>query len=108
MNDNSKIPKPVIVLGAGGHAKVLIEALRQSGRKIAGVTDPEKTAGEEYFGATVLKDDDAVLNVSPDEVELVNGIGAMPGKDLRWRLAERMEGEGYSFSQVIPPLCHHG
>ena len=86
----------------------MIEALRQSGSKIAGVTDLEKTASEEYFGVAVLGDDDAVLKVSPDEVELVNGIGAMPGKDLRWRLAERMEGEGYSFSQVIPPLCHHG
>ncbi|HEX3032071.1 MAG TPA: sugar acetyltransferase, partial [Bacillota bacterium] len=31
---------PVIVLGAGGHAKVLIDALRHSDTQIIGITDP--------------------------------------------------------------------
>jgi len=95
--------KPVIVLGAGGHAKVLIEALRQSGREIVGLTDPAKTGTHEYFGVKILGDDDVVFNYSPDEVVLVNGIGSMPGNSLRRELNNRMEDKGFQFTQVIYP-----
>lgn len=95
--------KPIIVLGSGGHAKVLIEALRQSGREIVGLTDPIKSGASEYFGVKVLGDDDMVFNYSPDEVVLVNGIGAIPGNNSRRSLNNRMEEKGFLFTQVIHP-----
>ena len=101
--NNFASQKPVIILGAGRHSKVLIESLQRSGREIMGVTDPDKMAGEKFFGIVVLGDDDGIFKVSPDEVELVNGIGAMSRRNLRRKLAARMEAEGYSFTQVIHP-----
>lgn len=95
--------RPIIVLGSGGHAKVLIEALRQSGREIMGLTDPAKTGTTEYFGVKILGDDDMVFNYSPDEVVLANGIGAMPGNNLRRELNDRMEEKNFQFTQVIHP-----
>lgn len=95
--------KPIIVLGAGGHAKVLIEALRQSDREIMGVTDPQMTGPSEFCGIKNLGDDDIVFSYSPDEIELVNGIGAMPGNNFRCELNHRMEEKGFQFTQVIHP-----
>ena len=40
------INKPVIILGAGGHAKVCIDVLRLCGRKIIGVAEPRLDKGE--------------------------------------------------------------
>lgn len=103
MKSDSNIQKPIIVLGAGGHAKVLIEALCLLGREIIGITDPAMLDSSEYFGVKVLGDDSKVFNYSSNEVELVNGIGAMPGNNLRRMLNESMEQKGYKFTEVIHP-----
>lgn len=103
LKTNPDIPKPVIILGAGGHAKVLIEALHRSGREIIGITDPTKAVGSEYFGVNVIGNDDSLFEFSQDEVLLVNGIGTIPGKNLRWELTARMEDNGYRFTEVIHP-----
>ena len=103
LKTNPDIPKPVIILGAGGHAKVLIETLRQSGREIIGITDPTKASGSEYLGVNVLGNDDSIFIFSTDEVLLVNGIGSFPRNNLRWELTARMEASGYKFAEVIHP-----
>jgi sugar O-acyltransferase (sialic acid O-acetyltransferase NeuD family) len=93
----------IIVLGPGGHAKVLIEAIRQSGHKIIGITDPDLKKSTDYFGCNVLGADDIIFNYSPNEVVLVNGIGSMPGNNFRRKLQDRMEGKGFQFTKVIHP-----
>jgi len=40
--------KPVIILGTGGHAKVVTDALKLSGRKIVGFITLDMVAGS-YF-----------------------------------------------------------
>ena len=95
--------KPIIILGAGGHAKVLIEVLLQSGRQIVGLTDPAKSVLSDYFGVKILGDDDSVFNYSPDEVLLVNGIGAMPDNNLRRELNDRMVNKGFKYAKAIHP-----
>lgn len=95
--------KPIIVLGAGGHAKVIIEALRMSDRPILGITDPNKIKASEFYGIKVLGDDDAVLKYSPDEVLLVNGIGIMPDNNVRLKINQRMKENGFLFTPVIHP-----
>ncbi len=95
--------KPLILLGTGGHAKVVAEALRLSGREILGVTDPNSSPGSNFFGVRVLGGDEAIYDYSPEEVELVNGVGALPGKVQRWEIGEQMRRRGYRFASVIHP-----
>ncbi len=95
--------KPIILLGAGGHAKVIIEALRKSNRTIIGLTDPDKLEASEFHGVKVLGDDTAVFKYAPDDVLLVNGVGAMPNNTLRYKLNERMKENGFQFTSVIHP-----
>lgn len=95
--------KPVIILGAGGHAKVLIDILLMLNREIIGIVGPQKPAGTEFSGIKVLGNDEEISKYSPKEIELVNGIGSIPGKNTRWQITEEMEKKGFIFSQVIHP-----
>jgi sugar O-acyltransferase (sialic acid O-acetyltransferase NeuD family) len=95
--------KPVIILGAGGHAKVVAEAIRLSGREIIGFVTPDIEATTIFFGSKILGDDSAVLSYSPDEIELTNGVGALPKQYLRWKLSSTMRKKGYHFATIIHP-----
>ncbi|WP_101758453.1 acetyltransferase [Oceanicoccus sp. KOV_DT_Chl] len=96
--------KPIIVLGGGGHASVLIDILQQQGRALLGIADVGLMQGEAGpAGLIVLGGDDCVLGYEKDEVELVNGIGSMPGKNQRRQIYQRFVDLGYSFCSVIHP-----
>ena len=67
---------PAIVLGSGGHARVLIDALLLNSIKLLGMTDvsPENLS---MLGVSYLDDDDVSERYSPSEVCLVNGVGSI-------------------------------
>jgi len=95
--------RPTVILGSGGHAKVVAEALIQSGHEILGFLTPEKKPGTEFYGFNILGDDEVIKAFSPDEVVLANGVGLMPRQSLRWRLANHMRELGFSFATVVHP-----
>lgn len=94
----------IIILGAGGHAKVLIDALLASSAVIAGIVDPDLTlAGTKILGVPVLGGDNVVNEFPPSEVQLVNGLGSVGLPVKRQQLFERFKGMGYNFATVIHP-----
>ena len=94
----------LIVLGAGGHAGVLIDALQASGKKIIGITDPNpETHGKVFFGLPVLGTDDEVLKYKTNEVVLVNGVGSIQTDFRRKEIFERFAESGYAFDSVVHP-----
>jgi len=95
--------KPVIIMGAGGHAKVITDALKLSGRDILGFVTPDLEADSEFYGKKVLGNDEVINQYLPDEIELVNGIGSLPRKNIRWKLAEKMRKQGYKFATILHP-----
>lgn len=95
--------KPIIIIGAGGHAKVLIEVLRLCELKILGLLDINKTKGDLFCGVQVLGNDEDISNFSPDEVVLVNAVGSFSGSDLRCKVAKIFRDKGYSFKSTIHP-----
>jgi UDP-perosamine 4-acetyltransferase len=99
----SDFEKSLIVLGSSGHAKVLIEALLVGERKIIGITDPAAEKGTIIMGVPVLGTDMEIEQFASGEVELVNGLGALPYRKARWTLAKRFRDKGYAFAQVIHP-----
>ena len=93
-----------IILGAGGHAKVLIEALLQSGAVIAGITEHDPAlVGTNILGVPVLGGDDVVNEYPPSEIRLVNGLGSVGLTVNRQQLFEKFKGMGYKFATVIHP-----
>jgi UDP-perosamine 4-acetyltransferase len=95
---------PVLVLGAGGHAKVLVEALLAGAAVIAGVVDanPELN-GMQLLGVPVLGGDELVETFPPSEILLVNGIGSVGLPFRRRELFERFKNRGYRFATVVHP-----
>jgi FlaA1/EpsC-like NDP-sugar epimerase len=95
---------PVIILGAGGHSKVLIEALLASSAVIAGVVDPDFSLfGTTLLGVPVLGGDDVVSEFSPSEIYLVNGLGSVGLPVKRQQLFEKFKDLGYNFAIVAHP-----
>jgi len=95
---------PIIVLGAGGHAKVLIDALLASSALIAGIVDPDPTlVGTTILGVPLLGGDDVVSEFPNSEIQLVNGLGSVGLPVKRQQLFERFKGLGYDFATVIHP-----
>lgn len=94
--------KPVIVLGAGGHAKVLVDALLAQGIEVLGLTAPASTVAS-VLGRPVLGDDDVVNRHVPGDVELAVGVGSVSQSQLRMTLFDRFRALGYHFATVIHP-----
>lgn len=95
---------PVIILGAGGHAKVLIDALLASSAVIAGIVDSDLTlTGNTVLGVPVLGGDDVVGAFLPAEIRLVNGLGSVGLPVKRRQLFERFKDRGYTFATVLHP-----
>lgn len=95
----------LIILGAGGHARVLVDALRAAKAHILGVTAPQAPTtslpgGVEYLG------DDAIIHQYPaDEVLLVNGIGSTEDLTARFSIYQQWTELGYRFDGVTHPAA---
>lgn len=96
--------RPLVLLGAGGHARVLLAMVRANGYSLLGVCDPAlKAKGEkDWEGIPVLGDDDALLQIGPDKAGLVLGVGQLAYSFSRAKLYEVWTQRGYAF----PPLVH--
>jgi len=95
---------PLIVLGAGGHAAVLIDALQRCGAEILGIAGPGLAAGSKGpLGVPILGGDDDVLERDPGSIRLVNGLGSTRLPEARQSLYQRFKAGGYSFETVVHP-----
>lgn len=104
--DDATADLPVILIGGGGHAGVLIEALRLQGRQILFATDDDEGLhGSEVSGVRIEGPDGRVLEVPPDSVGLVNAVGSVSAPTGRRRVFEQFVERGYRFEQVIHPTA---
>jgi FlaA1/EpsC-like NDP-sugar epimerase len=98
----------IIVIGSGGHAIVVADALLAAGEIVLGFTDADRRRhGLCLCGLPVLGDDDVVLaSHSKESARLVNGIGGVRGTALRQRVQQRLEAQE-PHSLKYPPSSHH-
>jgi UDP-perosamine 4-acetyltransferase len=94
----------VILIGGGGHARVLIDALRLTEVEIVGIIDQKYGEGfSSQVDVTVLGNDDAVLKYDPIEIRLVNAVGSISSTLKRKMIFEKFQAMGYRFQTVIHP-----
>lgn len=93
--------KALVIIGAGDHAKVLLDILLEQGAKVLGLADKFVPRGTMIYGVPVLGDDDEVLKYSPEKIELVNGIGSVKSLTLRSKIFNIYKEKGYTFKTVI-------
>ena len=96
--------RPVIIIGGGGHARVLIASLKALRCEIIGILHPDASLIGHYIaGICVLGNDDKVSDYAPDEVELINGLGSVSLPEKRKDIYMKFKKNGYSFASVIHP-----
>ena len=96
--------KPVILLGAGGHAKVLLDILLEQNIEVLGIVEKDGAdLPSDMYGIPVIGTDSDVQQYQPDKVGLVNGIGSIGPTALRQKVYEKFRRQGYCFPQVIHP-----
>lgn len=93
--------RPILMIGAGGHAKVVLNAALRAGFTIAGACDPRLTGGS-ILGVPVLGGDDVAEQAGPSRYCLINGIGG-ENPALRNRIFDRFHALGFEFPAIIDP-----
>lgn len=97
--------KPLVIIGSGGHASVIVDLLLHQGRTIVAAVSPNEIKDNSPLkGIKRLMTDAKLLDAySPEEVDLINGLGALPGNTLRTKLFNYFSDYGYKFQSVIAP-----
>ncbi|GLO59638.1 sialic acid synthase [Vibrio sp. MACH09] len=94
--------KPIIIIGSGGHASVLVDILRMQNREIIAVVSAETTILRAVFdNIKQLVSDDDVFQYPPKDILLVNGIGFLPRSNVRSNLTKFYTEKGYQFATVV-------
>lgn len=99
-------PRSVIVIGAGGHARVVADALLCAGAKVLGFTDVDASLrGRMLLGLPVLGGDEVLAHHDRGAVTLVNGLGMIDARSatVRRRLQEVLTSRGWTFTAVLHP-----
>ena len=93
----------IIVVGGGGHAKVLISVLKKMGWEIVGYTDPVDRGA--ILGVPHLGDDSGLPNLllTHKDLRAAFGLGKIDRSLKRIRLQEELEKIGLYFPVIVSP-----
>lgn len=83
--------KNVIVIGGGGHAKVVIDCIQSAGDRVFGILDDSMTPGTEILGVRVL----GKVNTYRDYPDCFFVI-AIGGNAVRKAIAQKMDARWYT------------
>jgi len=97
-------PSSVIVFGAGGHGKTLIELIREAGQlELVGVVDDRLARGSDVLGIPVLGNRDDLASIRRDGIGLAaNAIGGISNMASRVEVSQALAARGF----VLPALVH--
>jgi len=95
---------PVIIVGSGGHAAVVADALLAADIRVLGFvdTDPARI-GARVCGLPVLGSESILDTHTPGAALLANGIGGVRSEGLRKPVQDRLESRGWEFATVRHP-----
>lgn len=96
--------KPVIIIGSGGHATVVADALLAAGVRVLGFTDADpRRHGMQLCNLPVLGNDSVLDTFAQADVQLANGIGSTRATALRGSVQRALEARGWQFASVRHP-----
>lgn len=93
----------ILILGGGGHSKVLISAILSTHRfKILGILDPQLSVGQKVRDQPVLGDDTLLLSENYQKTPVVIGVGFVNSYVPRQKLFEKIKG----LKREMPKIIH--
>ncbi|MFH1791015.1 MAG: acetyltransferase [Candidatus Omnitrophota bacterium] len=97
--------KRIVIVGGGGHAKVVIDAARkQGGFRIAGVADPSLKKGSSIMGAPALGGDSVLPAVLARGVKYAFvGVGSVGDTGPRKKIYNALKRIGFNIPVIVHP-----
>jgi len=93
--------KEIVILGGGGHSKVLVDAIASSGKyKVKGILDPCLRKGSKAAGCLVLGNDAALKGMKGVCVTI--GVGTVKASAKRKDMQRKASKSGF----CLPPIAH--
>ena len=94
----------VVVLGGGGHAKVVIDTLRLQGAEIVGIVDADPDApAAQMMNVPILGNDSGLDPLLGDNTWLAIGVGGITPGGARQKLFDEARAAGRRICSVIHP-----
>lgn len=95
--------KPIVIVGAGGNGRVILDSCQCAGLAVAGVLEPRLAAGSLVDDALVLGDDDRLDDPAfVADHAFVMGVAQPPIRD---RLIARLAAIGGDLATVVHPAA---
>ncbi|MDD4975467.1 MAG: acetyltransferase [Bacteriovorax sp.] len=96
---------PIIVVGSGGHAKVVIDIIEQIGNyKIVGITTNDLNIGSSFFGYPILGTDDILPDYKKKGIrKIAIGVGGFTDNKLRKAIYQNIELMGFEIETLVHP-----
>ena len=94
----------IVLLGGGGHAKVIIDLINACGNyEIAGIVDAKLAVGVSVSGGTVLGDDGILSKLYASGIKnTCIAVGSIKDNSVRKALYEKVKNAGF----LVPALIH--
>ena len=97
----SKKSDQIVVVGGGGHAKVVLDILLESSADVIGYCDPSRKVGEVIVDTPCLGGDDVLSKLSADGVR--RAIVALGNNKLRSKIANELSKQGFELVNALHP-----
>lgn len=103
--ESERPDQPLILLGAGGHAKVVLSVALLARFEVVGVCDPllEQQGITKWRGIPVLGGDDRLSQLDCRHYGLLNGVGQLPDRNLRQMVYLKAKKLGFYFPVILHP-----
>ncbi|MCS5712334.1 NeuD/PglB/VioB family sugar acetyltransferase [Candidatus Berkiella aquae] len=97
--------RPLIIIGAGGHAAVLAEIIKLRNLPVVGVVALNEQEIKGYPEYPYLGKDEEIDEYDPATIQLVNAVGAVSVEKnaIREQLFHQFTQKGYHFATLIHP-----
>ena len=99
--------KEIIILGAGGHTRSLIDVIElESKYQIAGIIDNELKIGDKVLGYDVIGRDEDLKKFREKYQYAIIGVGQIKTPNIRIKLFELLKSLNYVLPIIISPRAY--
>ena len=99
--------EPILLVGAGGHARACIDVIEQQGRfAIAGLVGMPHEVGTSVLGYPVVGTDSDLFALRQQSSNALVTLGQIKTSDHRMRLFESLMQAGFSLPPILSPRAY--
>ena len=98
---------PILLIGAGGHARSCIDVIEQEGRfQVAGLVGLQHEVGHRVLGYPVLATDAALPDLILSYLNVFISIGQIETAEPRLRVFDALQKMGRELPVIVSPLAY--